>query len=212
MPDWLALSDREAPYGAGPAPVAQGLFVLEFRLPLGGPAVLVNQQTDDGRALSVFHDPEQGTAVLVRSGGQVGRFQLGRLATPDLAGVCRLSLSVQDGRWRLQLMLPETGQAIEARGPGAPPLDADLIRRLADRMGEGLRHPAVLWFGLTRSMHLPHAAPWIGPNTPIETARGPIAAGRLQPGMPIRTDPMLSREIPCSATRVIAASTGAWIG
>lgn len=43
-------------------------------------------------------------------------------------------------------------------------------------------HPAVLWFGLTRGDAPPARAPWIGLRTPVETTRGPVAAGNLVPG------------------------------
>ena len=38
------------------------------------------------------------------------------------------------------------------------------------------------WFGLTARASLPQRACWLGLNTPIETARGPVRAGLLRPG------------------------------
>ena len=75
----------------------------------------------------------------------------------------------------------------EMRGPDPLPFDGPQMQQLAARIGGGHRHPSVLWFGLTSSPDLPKAAPWIGPNTPIETVLGPVPAGQLRPGMGIRT-------------------------
>ena len=187
MQDWLALSDHAAPPGARPASVTRGLFVVEFRLPLDGPTVLLNHQTRDGRALSVFHDPAIGPSLLLRVAGRMRRFRMDARLAPDTIGAARIGLWVDGANWRLTYQ--ELGQesVAELRGIDPLPLDVDLIRQIADPMGGALRHPAVLWFGLTLSADLPRAAPWIGPNTPIETDRGPVAAGQLVPGMRVRT-------------------------
>lgn len=189
MPDWLALSDREAPQGARPAQIARGMFVLEFRLPLDGPTVLLSLQTDEGRALSVFHDPQIGPAILIRSGTEQRRYRLDSRIAADLTGVARLSLWLDAGVgiWRMRYQVLGASAATEVRGPDPLPFDGPLMQQLADRIGGGHRHPSVLWFGLTSSPDLPKAAPWIGLNTPIETVLGPVPAGQLRPGMSIRT-------------------------
>lgn len=186
MTDWLALSDRDAPAGAALAPLAQALFVVEYRLPLDGPTLLLQIQAEDGGALSLFHDPVMGPSVLIRQGGQVRRHRMALALAPDLTGVARVLLRVGPSFWRLRFQAGPSATG-SAQGVDGLPMDAALIQRLADRMGTGFRHPAVLWFGLTQQSDLPKSAPWIGLNTPIETDRGAVPAGRLLPGMKIRT-------------------------
>jgi hypothetical protein len=187
LQDWLALSDREALSGADPAPVARGLFVLEFRLPLDGPTVLLRHQTEDGRSLSVFHDPDAGPSILLRDGARLCRHSLACRLAPDLSGVARLGLWQGGGTWRLTYQVLGQSAVMQAQGAAPLPFDGALIRQVCDRMSGAHRHPAVLWFGLTLANDLPKSAPWIGPNTPIETAHGPVPAGQLQPGTGIRT-------------------------
>ena len=169
--------------------IARGMFVVEFRLPLDRPTVLLSLQTDDGRALSVFHDPKVGPAVLIRSATAQRRHRLDSRMPPDLTGVARLSLWLDTGvgNWRMQYQVLNGSAVSEVRGQGPLPFDSVLIQQLADRISGGHRHPSVLWFGLTSSPDLPKAAPWIGQNTPIETVLGPVPAGQLRPGMGIRT-------------------------
>jgi hypothetical protein len=50
-----------------------------------------------------------------------------------------------------------------------------------------LRHPAVLWFGVTAGAALPGPLAWLGAATPVETPRGPVAAGALKPGDRVMT-------------------------
>lgn len=191
--DWIALSDCESPV-AGPATLARGLFVLEFRLPLGEPTVLASiEEPERGQALSIFYHPDTGPSVLIRSGGRARRHRIETAPAPDLAGVARLSLWLDagfgagTGVWRLGYQVIDRSALHLARGDRPLPFDTALIRRLADRMGGGFRHPSVLWFGLSSGQNLPQAAPWIGPMTPIETDCGPVPAGELRPGMRIRT-------------------------
>lgn len=202
--DWLVLSDREAPPGAAPARVARGMFVLEFRLPLDGPTVLLSLQTDDGRALSVFHDPQTGPTLLMRAGKAQRRIRMDCRMAPDLAGIARLSLWLDAGigHWRMRFEVLDRTEMTELRGPDPLPFDNALIQHLSDRTGGGHRHPSVLWFGLTSSPDLPKSAPWIGLHTPVETAQGPIPAGLLKPGMGIRT--LDSGILPLKALRRMA--------
>lgn len=187
--DWLALSDREAPPGPAPAQIARGMFIMEYRLPLDGPTVLLSLQTEDGRAFSVFHDPHAGPSLLIRAGKAQRRHRLDTSLAPDLSGIARLSmwLDAEIGHWRLRFQVLDRSEQTELRGRDPLPFDAPLLQRLSDRTGGGHRHPAVLWFGLTSSPDLPKSAPWIGLHTPIETAQGPIPAGLLKPGLGIRT-------------------------
>lgn len=186
--DWVALSDRDTA-GPVPGPLARGLFVLEFRLPLGEPTVLAAIEAEGGRALSIFYHPDSGPSVLIRADGRARRHRIESAPPPDLSGVARLSLWLDAavGVWRLGYQVIDRSPLHLARGDRPLAFDTALIRRLADRMGGGFRHPSVLWFGLSSGQDLPQAAPWIGPMTPIETEAGPIPAGQLQPGMRIRT-------------------------
>jgi hypothetical protein len=165
------------------------MFVLEFRLPLDGPTVLLSQHSEMDRALSVFFDAHSGPAILIRSGKSQRRTRMDCPIAPDLAGIARLSLwlDADIGHWRMRFQVLGQAEVTELRGPDPLPFDSDLMQRVADRMGGGHRHPSVLWFGLTSGSDLPKSAPWIGLNTPVETAQGPIPAGLLKPGMMIRT-------------------------
>jgi hypothetical protein len=167
----------------------RGLFVVEFRLPMDGPSVLLSHQSDDGHAVSVFHDPESGPSILFRHHGQMRRHRIDGHLPADLAGVARLSLWLDAGVgvWRMRYQVLDRSEAFEARGAEALAYEVPLIQSLSDRMQGGFRHPSVLWFGLTLMPDLPKSAPWIGQNTPIETALGPIPAGQLTPGLGIRT-------------------------
>ena len=204
MTDWLALSDRPGSPGPAPAQIARGMFVMEYRLPLDGPTVLLSLQAPD-RALSVFHDPQTGPTILIRAGESQRRHRLDCRRTPDvtpdlapdlasnlapdLAGIARLSLWLDTGvgHWRMRFRVLDRRDRTEARGTDPLPFDAPLLQALSDRMGGGHRHPAILWFGLTSGSDLPAPAPWIGLHTPIATAQGPVPAGHLKPGMGIRT-------------------------
>lgn len=186
---WLVLSDRTSDeHGqAQPEILACGTFVMEFALPLEGPTVLLDYQAADGwpRTFALFHDPGTGLALMHRQGQQVVRHSL----TAELrqtSGTARLSyrFDAPQRHWQMRLDLFSGNETVTLSEAGTNPLPL----RPADIMALSLppfranRHPSVLWFGLTDGERLPDRAPWIGQRSPVETAKGPVAAGHLQPG------------------------------
>lgn len=191
--DWLVLSDRTASGGQTlPDMVGVGLFVVEFSLPLQGPCVLLDFQTTDGwpRTFTLFYDPEAGLVLIHRQGQSVARHALPGIL-PDVTGTARLTLEFDapNRRWGMTFDLPADDErpprSVKGRNPlPLRPADLQALSLPPSRLH---RHRAVLWFGLTRGAALPARAPWIGLRTPIDTLRGPVAAGHLRPGELIRT-------------------------
>lgn len=188
--DWLALSDWADRAPDTPGLLPQGLFILELRLPIQDPTVLLQVQSPDGtRAFSVFFDPIGGMSLLQRDGTQIRRHLLpGPL--PQRQGVARLTFGFDVTRrtWELSFDLPGEASHRSIQGTDPLPLHTADIHALSTDAPGAKRHPATLWFGLThRTTGLPDRAPWIGLNTPIDTKRGPVRAGLLRPGDLIAT-------------------------
>lgn len=192
MADWIALSDREDLLADATQALERGLFVMEYQLPILEPAVLLQFQsgTPVARSFAVFYDPETGISLLHRQGDVLRRH---RLPGPILQrqGIGRLSFrfDAANQSWRLgHRILAKAGEEEQvAQGALVSPLDLADFRALCNDVPGSLRHPAVLWFGLTRQQALPGRASWVGLNTPIQTRRGPVRAGLLQPGELIAT-------------------------
>ena len=189
--DWLVLSDRDGMAGL-PSLMESGLFVAEIALPLQERCLLFDYKAHDGweRGLTLFHDPENGLSLLHRQGRALQRHGLSG-PLPAVQGVGRLSLRFDAPArlWSLRFELVDDPSAPVLTASGTNPLpmrpaDVAALSTTAQRLQ---RHPALLWFGLTRGSELPSRAPWMGLRTPIETARGPVAAGQLQPGDLIAT-------------------------
>lgn len=178
--NWVALSDHITPPPPGPDRLGQGALTLEFTPPLQTPAVLLDVQGGQGRALSVFHDPIVGISVLQRAGTAVKRHLLpGPLAMSQNA---RLTFAVDGPRWTLTLDHGPT-----STGANPLPLSLSDLHALCTAAPGTTRHPAVQWFGVTRGTVLPDTAAWFGLNTPIDTRRGPVRAAALRPGDQIAT-------------------------
>jgi hypothetical protein len=189
MKNWVVLSDRKDPVAADPL-LERGLFIMEFALPLDRGTVLLDMQDDAGwrRSFSVFADPEAGLSLLHRQGGAVRRHAVpGPL--PAAAGRGRLSFAFDAParRWTLRFAPLNGDPGLAAEGSDPLPLRVADLQALAAGAAGAQRHPAVLWFGATRGMAPPAQAPWIGLRTPVDTPRGPVAAGRLRPGDLIAT-------------------------
>lgn len=188
--DWLALSDRADRAPDTPAVLQQGHFLLEFRLPVLDPTVLIQVQAQGGtRAFSVFFDPIGGLSLLQRDGAQIRRHLLpGPMAQRQ--GIARASFGfdVALRTWNMTFDLPDEGAPQTVHGTDPLPLHVPDIHALCTDAPGSKRHAATLWFGLThRTAGLPDRAPWIGLNTPIDTKRGPVRAGLLRPGDLIAT-------------------------
>lgn len=189
MSDWIALSDMAcAPDEGQELHAAQ--FICEVSLPLASTAVLVDWQPETGaaRTFSVFLDEATGIVVLDRQGRAVRRHVLpGPL--PMGSGTARISYRWNRLTDRWTLTYGRIGHGEERLSQGANPISlsrhdlADICRP----DGAGSRHPSLLWFGVTKGAAPPERAPWIGLRTPIQTARGPVAAGLLRPGDMVRT-------------------------
>lgn len=162
----------------------RGLLVVEIDLPLAEAAVLLDLRAGTGAdevALSLFHDLGAGIALLHRQGGQVLRHVLpGPL--PQKRGVARLSFGWDAGARRWSLALEQDGRRIAAEGTVALPLRWNDVQSLCAGGSGVLRHPAVLWFGVSEGPALPGPMAWLGVATPIETPRGAVPAGLLKPG------------------------------
>ncbi len=185
MADWITLSDRKDMDPDTPALLDHGQFVLELRLPILEPTVLVQIQSDgaEPRTFSVFFDPEAGLSLLQRHGAAVRRHLLPR---PDAQrhGTARLTFSFSVTGQSCQMHYEILGEAVSLTAAGTTPLplfSADLQDLSLGGPGS-IRHPAALWFGVTQKQSLPERAAWVGLNTPIDTKRGPVRAGLLRPG------------------------------
>lgn len=185
MTRWIALSDQTAPLALPEGDdLARGLLVLEIELPLAGAAVLLDLRLGEGAsevALSLFHDLGAGIALLHRQGGRVLRHVLpGPL--PQKPGVAQLRFGWDSGAGRWSLTLEQDGRRIAAEGARVLPLRWDDLRLLCTGGPGVMRHPAVLWFGVTEGAALPQPQAWLGVATPVETQRGAVQAGLLKPG------------------------------
>lgn len=190
MTRWIALSEQTSPLAAPQVGLlGRGLLVAEIEFPLAEAAVLLDLRAGTGAeevALSLFHDLGAGIALLHRQGGQVLRHVLpGPL--PQKRGVARLSFGWDAGARRWSLALEQDGRRIAAEGAQVLPLRWDDVERLCVGGPGVLRHPAVLWFGVTEGAALPGPQAWLGMTTPVETPRGAVPAGQLKPGDRVMT-------------------------
>lgn len=184
---WLVLSDRTPTEGAAELVVSTGVFVVELALPIAEAAVLLNFQTAgaDPRTFTLFHDPLAGLVLIHRQGQTVARHALpGPLPWQGTTGRLSVSFDVAAATWQMKLeLLGASDQPVfTSTGQNPLPIRVADLQGLSQGAARAARHPAVLWFGLTRGGDLPARAPWIGLRTPVETARGTIMAGHLRPG------------------------------
>lgn len=184
--DWLVLSDRDAVAGL-PALLESGLFVAEFALPLQGRCLLFDYKAHDGweRGLTLFHDPDSGLSLLHRQGRALQRHTIAG-PLPAVQGVGRLSLrfDAPARHWMLRFEVVDDPSIapLTAAGSNPLPMRPEDVAALSATPLRLQRHSALLWFGLARGADLPARAPWMGLRTPVETKRGPVAAGQLRPG------------------------------
>ena len=189
---WLVLSDRTPTEDAAARVISTGVFVVELAMPIAEAAVLLNFQTagSDPRTFTLFHDPVAGVVLIHRQGKSVARHALpGPLPWQSATGRLSLKFDAAAASWQMKLELLGVSDQPVLTSTGTNPLPirvADL-HGLSQGAARAARHPAVLWFGLTRGGDLPARAPWIGLRTPVETARGTILAGHLRPGDLIAT-------------------------
>lgn len=185
MQDWIALSDLSLPADTSAQPLRRGLFVCELALPMGNTAVILDWQPGgrDPQTFSIFMDGGTGVVVLQRIGQSVRRHVLpGPLPTDQ--GTARITYGWNQlaDRWTLSFSRIGSGEEFTASGRNPIILGRNDLADMCRPDGTGSRHPALLWFGVTQGNEPPQRAPWIGLRTPIETARGPVAAAALRPG------------------------------
>lgn len=194
---WLALSDQSGPVrlaasGQADPLLHHGALILELALPLPEAGVVLDLRREN-RAFSIFYDQSAGVRVICRAGGALLHASLpGPL--PQGARVARITWFWDGSRggWSLRHEGPGQAELLEVTGhhlPGAAELafaqsDLDVLCRA----GAGsLRHPALLWFGITAGAALPAPAPWLGQRTAISTPTGLRPAGALMPGDMVMT-------------------------
>ena len=180
-PPWLALSDLGVIHPAPYTPLAQGVFVMEFQLPLASGSLLLDHQSQDGiaRSFAVFYDAQVGLALLHRRGAQVVRHMLAGPLDMGI-GLARLIFGFGPRDWTITLQHSDQQQVATGTDTLAfAPQDLAAICACPSR------HPAVQWFGFGRD--LPQAGAWIGIRTPVPTSLGMVEAAHLRPGDMVMT-------------------------
>ena len=184
MTDWVALSDLSLPQDDDRV-LQDGLFVCEVALPLATTAVLIDWQASEPekRTFSIFFDQSTGIVVLHRVGNAVRRHVLPG-PIPFTLGTARITYgwNLRSGKWTLGYGRIGMGEERTVVGINPIALSMAELSAICRPDGAGSRHPALLWFGVTRGKSPPERAPWVGLRTPIETLRGPVAAGNLSVG------------------------------
>ncbi|MEF3047916.1 Hint domain-containing protein [Pseudotabrizicola sp. L79] len=190
MQDWIALSDLTLPPNRPLQPLRRAVFICEVSLPLASTAVVLDWQPtgDTAQTFSIFLDATAGIILLHRLGNRVRRHVLPGPLPMDY-GTARITYGWNQLADRWVMTFSRIGSGTELRATGRDPimLDHNDLADLCRPDGTGSRHPALLWFGVTQGSEPPQRAPWIGLRTPIETARGAVAAGNLRPGDMVRT-------------------------
>lgn len=189
---WIALSDHAGPINpAGIADVVeQGSLVLELMPPKEDAAVLLDYKSDAGwpRALSIFMDATAGIVLLHRQGTVAQRYQLPGPLPRDWA-LARLTYQWNGPARTWSLRLEEAGGAwaLQVQGSNPMPLAGADLLALCAGPNAARRDPSVQWFGAYVDTVLSAPAAWIGQRTPVDTARGPVAAENLRIGDMIAT-------------------------
>jgi Hint domain len=189
---WIVLSDQAGPINpAGMAEVVQqGSLVVELTPPKGDAAVLLDYKSDAGwqRALSIFADATAGIVLLHRQGAAAQRYHLPGPLPRDWA-LARLTYSWNGPAraWSLRFEDVNGAWALQADGSNPVPFAGADLLALCDGPNAARRDPSVQWFGACVDTALPTPAAWIGQRTPVDTARGPVAAENLRIGDMIAT-------------------------
>ncbi len=170
--------------------VQQGSLVIELTPPKDEAAVLLDYKSDAGwqRALSIFQDATAGVVLLHRQGTAVQRYHLPGPLPRDWA-LARLTYQ-WDGParvWSLRFEDAGGAWALQAHGSNPVPLAGTDLVALCAGSNAARRDPSVQWFGVSADAALPTLAAWIGQRTPVDTARGPVAAENLRIGDLIAT-------------------------
>jgi len=189
MTGWLLLSDRDHPVGDNLPPLLpQGTLVMELSwpLPIG---VLLDWRAPDGReALSLFHHPASGIALLWRDGETLRRFLLsGPLRIEGRVARLLFRWGLTGGGWSMRLDDGLDSTVASTGGMNAPALRAAALAGLCGGCGVTRRESSVLWFGVMQGSQPPARVAWIGRSTPVLTVEGAVPAGLLRPGQWILT-------------------------
>jgi Hint domain len=191
-PRWIVLSDHAGPINPGGIAdvVQQGSLVIELTPPKDDAAVLLDYKSDAGwqRGLSIFMDGTAGIGLLHRQGAAVQRYHLPGPLPRDWA-LARLTYQWNGPArtWALRLDDADGAWALQAYGGNPVPLaGADLVALCAGS-NTVRRDPSVQWFGASAHAALLTPTAWIGQRTPVDTARGPVAAEYLRIGDMVAT-------------------------
>jgi hypothetical protein len=189
---WIALSDHAGP--VNPAGIAdmveRGSLVVELVPPTGSSAILLDCRADDGwpRVFSILYESAVGVVVLHRQGASLLRHVLpGPL--PQNWRLARLTFAWDGPRreWSVQLDDAFGTWSLRAEGVNPMPLAAADILALCAGLQGTRRDASVQWFGLCLQTPGQTNGAWIGQRTPVDTARGRVAAADLQIGDKIIT-------------------------
>jgi Hint domain len=191
-PHWIVLSDHAG--AVSPAGIAdvvqQGSLVIELTPPKDDAAVLLDYRSDAGwpRALSIFADATAGIVLLYRQGAVAQRYHLPGPLPRDWA-LARLTFTWNGPARSWSLRFEDAGGAwvVQAQGNNPVPFAGADLAALCAGANAARRDPSVQWFGACVDAALPNPAGWIGQRTPVNTARGPVAAENLRVGDMIAT-------------------------
>ena len=189
---WIALSESAGPVctGAIAEVVQRGSLVIELTRPRDGGSVLLDHRANAGwpRGFSIFHDSDAGVVILHRQGQAMQRHILPGPLPRDWR-LARLTYSWDGPARSWALRLGDTGGAwsMAAHGSNPVPWARDDILALCAGQDDCRRDASVQWFGVC--LQSPQMAPlaWIGHRTPVDTARGRIAAADLRLGDSLKT-------------------------
>ncbi len=191
---WLALSDQAGPVvlPQGATHLRQGALICELALPLTEPGVVLDLRLG-GRVFSILYDQVAGVSVVLRFEDKLLRVRLpGPLVSPSRVARLTWAWDAVSGHWAFRHEWPGLPGLQEIAGQDR---DAAAGLEFSHRELEALccagagslRHPGLLWFGVTAGDTLPAHAPWLGQRTAIATPTGLRAAGVLAPGDMVMT-------------------------
>ncbi len=189
MTGWIALSDQPAAPNVRHS-TSQALFVCEVTLPIETATVLLDWGHDTAaqRSFSLLLEPAAGLVLMGRDGAALHRHVL-RGPLPMAGTIARITYrwNAATDQWALSYGRIGFGDEVLSTGRSPTLPSSAELAALCHTDGPARRHPALLWFGVTEGDAPPQRAPWIGLRTPIDTLRGPVAAGLLRPGDLVRT-------------------------
>ncbi len=206
-PQWIALSDHVGTVGVARADelLERGSLMLELVAPVTDSTVLVDLRADDGwpRTFSILYDSAAGLVVLHRQGAALRRHVLpGPLPTDWQLARMTYAWDGPERQWTLCLEDAIGAWSRRANGTNPIPMAAADILALCEGVQGTRRDASVQWFGFCLQPPGLTEGAWIGQRTPVDTARGRVAAADLQIG-----DKIISRDGGLCSLRGLAFQT-----